>query len=276
MTYKGEIGYMPIVGHLGENGLVIGHEFREGNVSPFDRNLEFVQQCFRNMPESKKIRAFRADSASYQASLFNFLEDRHILFAVGGHVDISVQTRIKELPGSAWRPYQNGHITEIIHCMNKTKKAFRLIIIRRPFQPNLPGAEESEITCDRYRIIASNRQESAEETVAWYNQRGDTSENRIRDLKSGFHLEHMPCGTFEANSFYFALGILAWNLHVLFRSAVLPEDWKACKIQTLRWRFYQIGGKIVSHARAMILKVSNWAFELFEEVRLRCRRLART
>jgi len=31
MTYKGYPGDMPIVGHLAENGLMIGDEFREGN-----------------------------------------------------------------------------------------------------------------------------------------------------------------------------------------------------------------------------------------------------
>ena len=30
MTYKGFKGYMPIVGHIAENGLVLGDEFREG------------------------------------------------------------------------------------------------------------------------------------------------------------------------------------------------------------------------------------------------------
>lgn len=273
MTYKGEIGYMPIIGHLAENGLVIGHEFREGNVSPFTRNLEFVKYCLANMPKSKKITAFRADAASYQAALFNYLESRKILFAIGGHVDAAVKTLISERPESAWRAYDDSHITEVIHCMNETKKAFRLIIIRKPYQPNLPGCEATEITSDRYRVIASNRKESAEEIVAWYNKRGDTSENRIKDLKNGFSMKHMPCGTFEANSFYFGLGVLAYNLHILFRSAVLPEEWKGFQIQTLRWYFYQIGGKVVSHARTLVLKISKWAFELFEEVRLRCREL---
>jgi hypothetical protein len=31
MTYKGFTGYMPIVGHLAENGFMVGDEFREGN-----------------------------------------------------------------------------------------------------------------------------------------------------------------------------------------------------------------------------------------------------
>ncbi len=42
MTYKGFTGYMPIVGTLAENGLVVGDEFREGNQSPGSRNLEFT------------------------------------------------------------------------------------------------------------------------------------------------------------------------------------------------------------------------------------------
>jgi hypothetical protein len=44
-SYKGQKGYMPMVGHIAENSLAIDHEFREGNVAPAARNLEFVQAC---------------------------------------------------------------------------------------------------------------------------------------------------------------------------------------------------------------------------------------
>ncbi len=36
---------MPIVGHLAENGLIIGDDFREGNISQSTRNLEFMKYC---------------------------------------------------------------------------------------------------------------------------------------------------------------------------------------------------------------------------------------
>ena len=62
-TYKGEKGYMPMVGHIAELGAVAGYEFREGNAAPAARNLEFMQACERNMPKEKKIAAVRADSA---------------------------------------------------------------------------------------------------------------------------------------------------------------------------------------------------------------------
>ena len=61
MTYKGFKGYMPIVGHLAENGLILGDEFCEGNVAPAARNLEFLKYCIKQMPKGKKIKAFRAD-----------------------------------------------------------------------------------------------------------------------------------------------------------------------------------------------------------------------
>ena len=44
-TYKGERGYMPMVGHLAEAGVVIHDDFRAGNVAPASANLGFVKAC---------------------------------------------------------------------------------------------------------------------------------------------------------------------------------------------------------------------------------------
>ena len=74
-TYKGEKGYMPLLGHIAETGLVVGFEFREGNAAPAAGNLEFLQACEGAMPKGKKISALRADSAAYQAAIFNYCEE---------------------------------------------------------------------------------------------------------------------------------------------------------------------------------------------------------
>ena len=42
--------------------------------------------------------------------------------------------------------------------------------------------------------------ETAESIVRWYNQRGECSENRIKDLKIGFGVERMPCDQTGANA----------------------------------------------------------------------------
>ena len=155
--------------------------------------------------------------------------------------------------------------------MADTHTAFRLIVIRRPVQPDLWGHEEPS---QRYTAIASNRQESAEETVGWYNRRGEASENRIKELKIGFGMERMPCGTLEANAVFFRIGALAYNLFCLFKRHVLPRGWQKHQVETLRWRLYQAAGKVVAHAGRLYLKVAARLFTLFEEIRTRCRELA--
>ena len=67
------------------------------------------------------------------------------------------------------------------------------------------GEEES-----RYTVIASNRPENMVEVIQWYNQRGECSENRIKELKLGYGMERMPCGRFEANAVFFRIGVPAY------------------------------------------------------------------
>ncbi|MDL1956858.1 MAG: transposase [Candidatus Desulfofervidus auxilii] len=104
MTYKGFRGYMPMVGHLAENGLVIYAEFRQGNVSPSAKNLEFIKHCERQMPRGKRIGYLRADAASYQAEIFNYCEQKGIKFAIGAHIDRAVKEAILSIKEDEWRP----------------------------------------------------------------------------------------------------------------------------------------------------------------------------
>lgn len=263
-TYKGFKGYMPMVGHLAENGFVVFDEFREGNDSPGARTLEFVKKCRSRMPKGKRIASLRSDSAAYQAGIINHCESEGITFAMGADLDSSVREAIDSIPADQWRTYQDGSIAETVHTMNKTKGSFRLIVIKRPVQGELFLEDGGNA---RFTVIASNRDESAEETVAWYNRRGETSENRIKELKIGFGMERMPCGSFKANAMFFRIGVIAYNLYVLFRRTVLPEGWAKRQVQTARWRLYSTAGKVVRHAGRLILKVGESLYELFMVIR---------
>jgi hypothetical protein len=266
-TYKGERGYMPLVGHLAQNGLVVGEEFRAGNESPGARNLEFIKYCESQMPAGKWIQEVRADSAAYQAEVFNYCEATEKSFAIGADLDSAVRAAIAAIPEADWQPYQGGYLAETVHSMEKTKRAFRLVVIRRPVQGKLFGEEDPR---ERYTAIASNREETAAQTVAWYNQRGEASENRLKELKLGFGMERMPCGEQEANAMFFRLGVWAYNLFVLFKRGVLPQEWGRHQVQTVRWRLYQTAGKVVDHARRCRLRVTRLIYRLFAEVRVRC------
>lgn len=273
MTYKGFKGYIPIVGHLSENGLILGEEFREGNVAPAARNLEFLKYCERQMPKGKKIKAFRADSASYQADIINYCNKWGIDFAIGGDLDEAVLRAIDSIPGTSWTPYKDGHIAETVHCMNRTKKSFRIIIVRRPYQSRLFDENGIEL---RYTVIATNKGGSSEEALKWYNQRGNSSENRIKDLKIGFGMERMPCGQTNANAVFFRIGALSYNIYRLFLMKTLDRSWRKHQVQTIRWRIYQIAGKVVDHSNRIFLKVRRNYYNLFAAIRLKTWEFANT
>ncbi len=146
-------------------------------------------------------------------------------------------------------------------------------MIRRPYQSNL--FDDGEVS-ERYTVISTNRIESAEEVVKWYNQRGQCSENRIKELKIGFGMERMPCGEFGANAVFFRIGGLAYNVGRLFVLSSLDMSWHRHQVQTLRWKLYGTAGKIVFHGRSVYLKVSRNLQELFAGVRLRSWEFART
>lgn len=266
MTYKGFRGYMPLVGHLGENALVVGAEFREGNESPGAGNLSFIRHCISGMPRGKRIRRFRADSASYQADIINFCTEKKIEFAIGAKLDSAVKSLILSLPDAAWKPYQGGYIARTTHCMNRTQEAFDLIVVRGPHQL---GVFEEEPMESRYKAIATNLKGSAKEIMHWYNQRGETSENRIKDLKIGFGMERLPCGQTSANGVFFGIGAIAYNIFRMFTLNTLDKTWHRHQVQTMRWRLFHVAGKITFHGRRLYLKVNRCFYALFDEIRAR-------
>ena len=83
----------------------------------------------------------------------------------------------------------------------------------------LSEEEKIALSQERYSVIATNADESisAAEIVAFYRKRGDRSENRIKELKNGFNLSYLPSSDFISNAFYFQIGVIAYNLFILFK-----------------------------------------------------------
>jgi len=270
-TYHHVQGYMPLVGYV--DGVCVGHEFREGNESPGAGILEFARHCEAALPEGKKI-YFRSDSAAYQAKVINYYSQPGRSFSITADLDVAVRREIANLPEAAWQPYRtpediatDREIAETVHSMNGTEQAFRLIVLRWP-NPQ-PSLFEADRYC--YHAVAANREEAASAVIWKHNGRGN-SENWHKELKSGLGMEQMPCGQFEANAMYFAIGVLAYNLAQLLKRQVLPVAYRTATVATLRWKVYRLAGKLVRHARGWMLqiKVDLEKWRLLQSARVCC------
>lgn len=280
-TYKMFPGFTPMIGHI-NGGYIIHSEFRSGNITPADTNLEFVRRCISQLPKERMLHFVRADAASYQHRLFDYCEDKGITYTIGAHLDRSVLNNINEIKDWKTMTLIDGKshhlkedVAEFIHTMNGSTQAFRMIVVRKQITPMLPTLEETlnedeklQYMREHYHVIATNADDSmsAEDVVRFYRQRGDTSENRIKELKNGFNLKYLPTSNFIANAFYFQIGVLSYNLFVLFKET-LQQTWQRHTIQTIRYKLYNIAGKVITHARETTLKVNKQFIEILTSIR---------
>lgn len=271
-TYKGDKGYMPMLGFLYEAQLCIYDEFREGNVPPAFDQRGFYLECKKRMPASKRIGYYRADSASYQANLINELQNDGVHFTITADQDVAVKRIIASIADNEWIEPEEGcgyELADTVHCMEKTINAFRLVIKReKRRQKDLFDKGEEPYF---YYVVATSWLEENKDSyqvLKWHNQRGQ-AENFNKELKIGLGMERMPCGQSYANAVFFRIGVIAYNLFVGFKRLSCPESWVKHTIATFRWKMVQVAGRIVKHAGCIVLKlaVDMKKLELFKEIR---------
>jgi hypothetical protein len=132
----------------------------------------------------------------------------------------------------------------------------------------LPDLADAGAICS-YSFILTNLDVSAPDKAAaaehWYRHR-TTIENLFRDSKHGAALRHLPSGYAQVNTAWMwgallAASIAAW-LHQLTaltagQDIVHGHGVRGGKamIATLRWRLIAVPGRVIRHARRLILRL---------------------
>ena len=281
-TYKKHRGYTPMVGHIGETGQVVAVEFREGNESANKKNLEFIQRCQSALPDCVSVSHVRIDAAGYQAAVINHAMDSAMGFAIRAKMDGTVKETISEIKDCEWYPlvHRDGsesdteQVARTVHVMNETPQAFTLVVQRKRIDDDdnsqldiFINSDDETVARGRYiyRAIATNLDELSDSAlVHWYNQRGEASENRLKELRSDFAAARLPCGDFDANAAWLMLSCIAYNLFALMRM-VLQHGWSTARAPRVRLRLYDVAGQIVRHARQWTVKVNACHRQMMDE-----------
>lgn len=287
-SYKKNQGYMPMVGHIAETGQIAACDFREGNASPSRENLEFIQQCEKGLPEGVEIHWLRIDAAGYQTKIIQHCDQNGMQYAIRAKMSATIKEQIEAMGECDWKPLlnrkkeeiRNQQTCRIPHWIGDYEQPFTLILqrkqIRGQTELDIDSSESGDEIKDGryiYRAIATNREEMSDsELVHWYNQRGEDSENRIKELKHDFGGETLPCSDFQANAFYFQICALSYNLFALMRQ-LLPEELAHHRVMTIRWKLYAIAAKIVKTARQLYVKTKQKHQLLLMQVLIGLRRI---
>lgn len=234
---------------------------------PNKDNLQFVRQCEASLPEGVAVSKVRIDAAGYQNELIRYLMETGKRFVIRARMDGTVKESIGSIAAGHWKPLVHADGTEsrsqevarTVHVMERTE-AFALVVQRKCIgkRENVSlntflEAGDDSVACGEYvyRAIATNLDDRTDhQVVHWYNLRGETSENKLKQLRSDFPGARLPCGDFGANAVWVMINALACNLLCLLRM-MLPGRWMAARAPSIRFHIYATGGHAVRHARRL-------------------------
>ncbi len=124
--------------------------------------------------------------------------------------------------------------------------------------------------------IITNRTIPGNELISWHRKRCGDSEKVHSIEKTDLAGGQFPSEKFGANAAWWHIMVLAFNLKALMQKLVLPESLAKKRMKSLRFHLINVAGCVVSHARRLIIKVSDdpSVIDLLQSTRKRIAALA--
>jgi len=295
--YKHFKAYQPLNTWWAEQGLIVHSEFRDGNVPAGHEQLRVLEAAARLLPPGVTKLYLRSDTAAYQQDLLKYCAEGKnerfgvIEFAVGADVTREFKQAASELPESAWRPLDRivegeryagdqewaevGYVPNWAG-MSKGAPDYRFLAIREPLpELDLGDAEQLPFptmnfgTQGRYKLfgLVTNRTLPGDDVIRWQRERCGKSEEAHAAMKDDLAGGRLPSGLFGANAAWWAIMVLALNLNALMKHRVLGGDWAARRMKAMRFHLIALPGRVVRHARRLIVRLSTEALDLIRDVR---------
>ncbi|MFH1141788.1 MAG: IS1380 family transposase [Chloroflexota bacterium] len=285
--YQGEKAYQPLTTYWVEQDLVVHSEFRDGNVPASFDDLRVLEESLAMLPEGLEKVYFRGDTAAYQQKLLRYCAEAKnqrfgvIEFAVGVDVTEEFKRAVAGMEEMEWQPLERlvdgkrvrteQQWAEVCFVPNwvayrKDGPEYRFLAIRQPLrQQELPGLESAQLpfpTLDmgevRYKLtgVVTNRCLPGDEVIGWYRGRCGKAEEVHGVMKNDLAGGQLPSGQFGANAAWWTITMLAYNLNSLMKRLVMPEGWVPKRLKAMRVGYINIAGRVVTHARQLIIRLS--------------------
>jgi hypothetical protein len=268
-NYKGTWGLYSEVAY-DELGFCHGVQLAPGNTKPGSTCVPLIEHCFSGLKFTDE-KYFRADSAYCWQDPIQTLIRLGVTYTITAN-DATTDWRSKIENITQWTPW--------VYSENEVKKAIKTgkklpisdvgnflwkptwsenlriqIVVKRTWkEPEQLGMIELPGEWKYYAVITnfSLFHESLQSIMEFHKKRGNT-ENFIREEKYGFDLKHFPCLALIANQAFCQLAMVAHN--ILRWIALVQKPDKPHFSKKIRRRFVYIPGRIIQHARQLILKV---------------------
>ena len=224
-------------------------KLRAGNVHSADDWQEVLDPVVDRYLTATVRLLFRADAAFAKPELYDYLESKHIGYAIRLPSNQVLQREIAHL---LVRPTEWPSPKPIVSYHDSVYQAQSWNVSRRVVAKM--EWHQGELF-PRVGFIVTNLSYPPKGIVRFYNGRG-TAEQWIKEGKYTLNWTRLSCHKFVANHVRLELFILAYNLGNFLRRLVLPEPMKHWSLTSLQTRMIKTGGRLVRHARKLVFQLA--------------------
>jgi hypothetical protein len=265
-------------------GFCYGFELRGGSTYSSQGASEMLEKIVQEVRSSyedwEQQIYYRADSAFCNEEVLRTCLRLGLKFTITAHGNLRWENELKQLAESDWQGWEYSleerqqaaarrrvlprvEVAQLLYTPSwATNIRFKLVVKREWQEFEEDGLLAGQGYWHHYGVLTNvmDYLESAQAIMEHHMQRGN-AENRIKALKGDYDLRHMPCLKLNANFAYGLLGMVALNFH---RALSLVEDPKCPRFsKSFRQRLIRIPGRLVSHARALKIKIEeHWLREV--------------
>ena len=308
-SYKKYRAYQPLTTYWAEADLIVHSEFRDGNVPAGYQQLRVLTEALEHLPSGVDKVMLRSDTAGYQRELLRYCAEGRderfgvIGFAVGVDVTVEFRRAVSQVGEQEWQTLyrkvgehrvdtgqQWAEVNFVPSWIAYSKKnpEYRFIAIREPLneQP-LPGMEtQLELPFPAMRLadggwhkvfgVVTNRDLPGDELIWWSRRRCGKGEEVHGVLKNDLAAGRLPSGLFGANAAWWAIAVLTFNLSSAMKRLVLGQEWVSRRLKAVRFALIALPGRVVRHARELIIRLARGhpSYELLLRARQRILALA--
>jgi len=255
--YYGQFMYNELFFHDGETGQIILPVLRPGNshsnkwyVAILKRIILKIRKSFPNI----KI-IIRADGGFSNAEFYKLADDYHLLYAIGLSTNDVLKRRVKRaedavrfLFGQDGKKHQHfisfkykaGTWHKTQQCYSKIESTGKGMNVRH-FVSNLPGKQAREIY------------------FGFYVKRGETSENRIKEVKNMCFSDRLSNHNFWANFTRLLISSIAYEMFLILKKMIKKTKFIQAhkwQIDNIRLYLLKVGGTIKKTLKRIYFKFS--------------------
>ncbi len=271
---KGARSYYPLFCTIAQTGQFFDMHHRPGNVHDSNGAAEFMKDCFYHMRSQipGSILEARMDGAFFNQDIISLMAGKKIRFTAS--VPFARFTELKKLIETCdswtdiddqwscfetqWKPKSWNTEFRFVFSRKKYKKA-----IKGPLQLDLFEPVDREY---QYKVVVTNKTESAKSVVLFHNGRG-SQEAIFGNAKNDTALSVIPCKRLVANQIFTFSSMMAHNFSQEIQMIAHPASsrakpkrpsaWRFQKLDTIRHRIIQRAGRFTRPGGKLTLTMNS-------------------